>query len=90
MTFEEPDLKKFKTISLAFQSARTGGTAPAVMNAANEIAVALFLQEKIRFDQIAVLIEETLTHHNVITRPTVANLLESDKWAREFLRKQYG
>ena len=89
LTFEEPDLKKFTTLALAFQAAKTGGTAPAVMNAANEVAVDLFLGEKIRFNQISEIIEDTLLRHNVISGPTVDDLLWSDHWARDYVQKEY-
>jgi len=89
LTFEEPDLEKFTAISLAYQAAKTGGTAPAVMNAANEVAVALFLEEKIRFDMISEIIEDALQQHKLIRQTTVDDLIESDRWAREFVQKRF-
>lgn len=88
LTFEEPDLIKFRALAFAFEASKTGGTAPAVMNAANEIAVRLFLNEKIRFDQIADTIEKTLNAHDVIFEPATEDLIFADKWARDFVLKR--
>ncbi|MCD6309681.1 MAG: 1-deoxy-D-xylulose-5-phosphate reductoisomerase, partial [Candidatus Eremiobacteraeota bacterium] len=60
-----------------------GGDVPAVLSAADESAVDLFLSGKIKFSQIPVLIEKVLSAHNVITRPTLSDILESDAWARK-------
>lgn len=84
LTFDVPDFEKFRCLFLAYQAARTGGTAPAVMNAANEIAVKKFLQQQIRFDRIPIVIEQTLNAHNVDHNPTVDQILQADKWARSF------
>ncbi len=83
LTFEEPDLAKFRGLALAFQAGKTGGTAPAVFNAANEVAVQLFLDRKIRFDQIPVLVEKALAGHKTVHAPDVDQLLAADVWARE-------
>jgi len=88
LTFEEPDLTKFRALALAFEASKTGGTAPAVMNAANEIAVRLFLNGKMRFDQIADTIEKTLNAHDVIFEPAAEDLIFADKWARDFVIKR--
>jgi 1-deoxy-D-xylulose-5-phosphate reductoisomerase len=88
LTFEEPDLKKFRALALAYSAAETGGTAPAAMNAANEESVALFLKKEIRFDQIAQLIEETLNVHASVSHPEVEDLLAADSWARSFVKKK--
>ncbi len=82
LTFEEPDPGKFRALSLAYQAAETGGTAPAVMNAANETAVRLFLEEKIRFVRIAECIEETLDKITIVSHPGLEDLLEADRQAR--------
>ena len=84
LTFETPDVSKFRCLALAFEALRAGGTAPAVMNAANEIAVAKFLDRRIRFVQIAEIIEKTLEAHNPASTPDVETLLEADHWARRF------
>jgi 1-deoxy-D-xylulose-5-phosphate reductoisomerase len=83
--FDSPDLTKFKALSLAYQAARSGGTAPAVMNAANEEAVKLFLDGRLGFLEIAENIEETLMTHQVVEHPGVEELLDADRWARWFV-----
>jgi len=84
LTFDEPDLDKFRCLALAFQAIDVGGTLPAVLNAANEIAVERFLNRYITFDQIATLIEKTLDQHQFIKTPSVEDLLNADMWARRF------
>jgi 1-deoxy-D-xylulose-5-phosphate reductoisomerase len=83
LTFDPPDLDTFSCLRLAFEAARTGGTMPAVLNAANEIAVSLFLNEKIGFLDIPRLVEGVMGKHTVITDPTLNEILNSDCWARE-------
>jgi 1-deoxy-D-xylulose-5-phosphate reductoisomerase len=84
LTFDTPDLHKFECLSLAFQAIRAGGTTPAVMNAANEIAVAKFLDRKIGFLQIARMIEKTIEAHEFNAHPEVEDLLAADQWARNY------
>ena len=83
LTFEQPDFKKFKALKLAFESLETQGTAPAVLNASNEIAVALFLHKKIKFLDIANIVENVLNDHQVVKNPQVNDLLYADEWARK-------
>ncbi|GAW94314.1 1-deoxy-D-xylulose-5-phosphate reductoisomerase [Calderihabitans maritimus] len=83
ITFEEPNVKNFPCLDLAYQAGRIGGTMPAVLNAANEVAVKLFLQNKIGFLEIPRLIEETMGHHQVISNPDLGDILESDQEARQ-------
>ena len=75
LTFREPDHRKYPCMSLAYAAGRTGGTMTAVLNAANEQAVALFLKEKIQFMQIPELIERTCTKHNSISHPTLEDII---------------
>ena len=82
LTFAEPDLDKFPCLSLAMDACRIGGTAPAVMNAANEKAVGFFLKNKIRFIQIPQIIEKVMKQHQVIPSPGLDEILQSDQWAR--------
>ena len=79
LTFDEPDLSKFQCLALAYQALKSGGTAPAVLNAANEIAVAQFLTQKITFDQIPLRIERALHEHEFVENPTVDQLLAVDQ-----------
>ncbi|MDZ7261856.1 MAG: 1-deoxy-D-xylulose-5-phosphate reductoisomerase, partial [candidate division KSB1 bacterium] len=66
-----------------------GGTAPAVLNGANEAAVKLFLDRKIRFDQISIGVEEALSRHEVYPNPTIEDILKADNWARDFIKKRF-
>lgn len=83
LTFEKPDYKKFKCLRLAYQAVESGGTFPAAMNAANEIAVDAFLKEIISFNKIADIIEEILNRHNGLDADSMENLLKADKNSRE-------
>jgi len=82
LTFEEPDFETFRALSLGYEVARTGGTAAAVFNAANEAAVNEFLAGRIRFVNIVELIERCLDKHDVKRDVSVVELLEADAWAR--------
>jgi len=82
LTFEKPDLEKFRALALGFEVARTGGSAPAVFNAANEVAVQEFLAGRIKFATIIKLIENCVDKHNVKRRVSLEELLEADAWAR--------
>ncbi len=86
LTFDEPDLEKFRCLALAFQVIEQGGTAPAVLNAANEIAVERFLLRDISFDRIPYIIEKAVHEHNFVKRPSVNELIGADQWARQFAR----
>jgi 1-deoxy-D-xylulose-5-phosphate reductoisomerase len=81
-TFEEPDLKKFRNLSLAYYSLKAGGNMPCILSAANEIAVGAFLSEKIGFLQIPDVVEYTLENNQYIASPDLESLEKSDKQAR--------
>ncbi|HHW60768.1 MAG TPA: 1-deoxy-D-xylulose-5-phosphate reductoisomerase [Syntrophomonadaceae bacterium] len=81
--FESPDYERFPSLLLAVQAGRTGGTMPAVMNAANETAVAAFLQRKLSFMQIPELIAAVMSRHQTIQLPTLEQIMEADQWARD-------
>lgn len=81
--FEKPDTTRFPALSLACEAGKTGGTMPAVMNAANEIAVIGFLQGKIGFVDIASLVEQVMLKHNVIYKPDLDTILSADRRARD-------
>lgn len=83
LTFEPVSLERFPCLRLAFEAAREGGTAPVVLNAANEIAVERFLAGAIRFGRIAEIIEQTLAAHTTIAADTLETIEEADIWARE-------
>jgi len=83
LTFQQPDTRKFPCLKLAYEAARIGGTAPAVLNAANEIAVSLFLKRKVGFMEIPKMIEKVLKRHKPIKNPPLSEVLKVDAWARE-------
>ncbi|OGG55897.1 MAG: 1-deoxy-D-xylulose-5-phosphate reductoisomerase [Candidatus Handelsmanbacteria bacterium RIFCSPLOWO2_12_FULL_64_10] len=81
-TFEPPDTEQFPCLWLCYEAARLEGTAPAVLNAANEIAVSQFLNGQIGFLDIAAVNEEVLSAHRVAPEPDIEEVLEADRWAR--------
>lgn len=83
LTFEEADFETFDCLSIAYESIEKGGTAPTVMNAANEIAVAKFLNDEISFNDIPLLIRKTLDKHLFKENITLDDVLKYDAWARE-------
>ena len=83
LTFEEPDLDRFPSLNLARRAGATGGTLPAVLNAANEIAVEAFCARKISFPEITEVVADTMNSHRNTTHPSLAEILSADKWARE-------
>jgi 1-deoxy-D-xylulose-5-phosphate reductoisomerase len=82
LSFAAPDRDRFPCLRLAYDALARGGTAPAVLSAANEVAVAAFLRGALRFDQIPRVVEETLSAHAVGGGETLEQLLEADAWAR--------
>ena len=83
LTFEEPKRDLFPCLDLAYRAGKRGGTLPAVMNAANEVAVAKFLKEELTFLEIPQLIKKVMDNHKVIDSPDLEQILEADKWARK-------
>jgi 1-deoxy-D-xylulose-5-phosphate reductoisomerase len=86
LTFEKPDLEKFPCLALSYKACETGETLPAVLNAANEVAVQAFLKERISFTKIPEIIRKTMEQHSVVTDPTLSDILEADRWARKQAR----
>jgi 1-deoxy-D-xylulose-5-phosphate reductoisomerase len=82
LTFEEPDVERFPALELARQAGETGGTLPAVLNAANEVAVEAFLKREISFTEIAETVRRTMKSHTVRAAPGLEQILEADAWAR--------
>jgi len=82
LTFEEPDVERFPAIELARQAGEVGGTLPAVLNAANEIAVEAFVNRKINFPQITETVRRTMAAHRVVPHPALEQILAADAWAR--------
>jgi 1-deoxy-D-xylulose-5-phosphate reductoisomerase len=83
LTFEKPDHKKFPALKLALRVSALGGTCPAVLNAADEIAVRAFLEKQIRFDQIYHVLEKVVRGHSRVIDPTLTDIKQADLWARE-------
>ena len=84
LTFETPDYNKFPLLGLAFDSMRRAGNIPCILNAANEIAVAAFLNEKIRFVDIARIVENTINNISYIVHPSYSDYVNTNKIAREY------
>lgn len=84
LTFQKPDIHKFRCLQLAFDVVDIGGTCPAILNAANEIAVDAFLSHHLEFFQIPVIIEKTINKQFVVNKPSLSDILEADRWAREY------
>jgi len=82
LTFEEPDLERFPAVALARQAGETGGTMPAVLNSANEIAVEAFCERKISFDRISQVVARTMERHEPVAHATLEQILKADAWAR--------
>ena len=76
LTFEAPDTERFPCLALAYEAGKTGGTMPAVMNAANEVAVALFLKGRIGFMQISEIVGEMMAAHRSVSAPSAEEILE--------------
>ena len=87
LSFEEPDMEKNPCLALAMEAAKTGGTAPAILSAANEEAVAMFLEGGIGFNQIFDSVAAALGSIDIIKDPTLDEILESDAEARKFVRQ---
>lgn len=85
ITFEKPDTDTFVGLKLAYDAARTGGSMPTVFNAANEMAVKMFLQEKIKFLEIYDMISEAMAHHNVVLNPSVDEILIAESETYDYL-----
>lgn len=83
LTFEEPDLKRFRNLHLAYKAISKGGTAPCALNAANEVVVEAFLHDKIGFMEMPELIEKAITQTSYVEKPTLEDYFEVDKEARQ-------
>lgn len=83
LIFLEPDLRRFPGLRLCYFALESGGTAPCVLNAANEVAVEAFLNKKLTFDKIPLLVRKILSSHKVKENPNLKDILAADKWAKE-------
>ncbi|EMS79577.1 1-deoxy-D-xylulose-5-phosphate reductoisomerase [Desulfotignum phosphitoxidans] len=83
LTFCAPDSERFPSLAFAREACEKKGTLPAVMNAANEVAVQAFLDRRIRFSDIFTLVSTTMAAHTCIDNPDLSGIIEADRWARE-------
>jgi 1-deoxy-D-xylulose-5-phosphate reductoisomerase len=83
LTFETPDFEKFPCLRLAFGAIESGGTLPAVLNAANEVAVGAFLAGRLAFVKIPEVIRTVMDRHETMRQPDLEIIIESDAWARK-------
>lgn len=88
LDFEQPDRDTFRCLGLAYSAGRIGGTAPAWLSAANEVAVEAFLAGRVRWTQISSIIEATLQHHDGLIPDDVQDIMEADEVARQWARKE--
>ncbi|MBM6855459.1 1-deoxy-D-xylulose-5-phosphate reductoisomerase [Mediterraneibacter glycyrrhizinilyticus] len=89
ITFEKPDMETFYGLKLAFEAGRRGGSLPTVLNAANERAVAMFLNRKIRYLEIPEIIQACMENHKNIPDPTVEEILKTEKETYEFIKNRW-
>ncbi|KUG03628.1 1-deoxy-d-xylulose 5-phosphate reductoisomerase [hydrocarbon metagenome] len=85
--FESPDMEKFPALALAYRAGRIGGTMPAVLNAANEIAVNRFLTREKSFTDIPGMVEKVMERHDPVQHPDLDGILQADEWARRICRE---
>ena len=83
LTFKKPDIEAFLALPLCIAAAKSGGTVPAVLNAANEVAVSLFLKGKLSFTGIAELTRRVIDRHSSVANPALGDVFDADAWARE-------
>jgi 1-deoxy-D-xylulose-5-phosphate reductoisomerase len=88
LEFYKPDMKKFPCLDIAYRAGICGGTAPVVLNAADEVAVSAFINKKICFIDLPKIIEKVLTLHRVINNPSLDDILQADSWARKETEKR--
>lgn len=87
LTFEEPDVNKYPALALTYKALNAGGTMPCVMNAANEIAVEAFLNEKISFTEISRVVSDTMAEHKVLKGETIEEVIGASEWAKQKARE---
>ena len=89
ITFEEPDMETFYGLKLAYRAGKEGGSLPTVFNAANEKAVSMFLERKIKYLQIPEIIQACMEQHKNIESPTVDEILNTEKETYEFIKNRW-
>lgn len=89
LTFEKPDMETFRCLKIAYEAGKQGGNSTAIMNTANEMAVELFLKDKICYLDIENIIEDSLNTFEYVSNPTLEEIIELDKKVREYITKTY-
>ncbi|MDO5156918.1 MAG: 1-deoxy-D-xylulose-5-phosphate reductoisomerase, partial [Eubacteriales bacterium] len=89
ISFQKPDLDAFSGLQYAYDAIKTGGSMPTVLNAANELAVAKFLNREIQFLEIYEIIQTCMDAHNNIENPTVEDILATEKWVYETIESRW-
>ncbi|MEW6535700.1 MAG: 1-deoxy-D-xylulose-5-phosphate reductoisomerase [Candidatus Auribacterota bacterium] len=89
LNFQKPDIKKFPCLELAYEAVRIGHTMPAVLNAANEETVMLFLNDAIKFVDIPCIISGVMDQHKILLNPNIEELKQADVWARQAVKEHY-
>lgn len=89
ITFEKPDFENFRGLSLAYEAGRTGGSLPTVFNAANELAVSLFLNRRISYLTITEMIEAAMANHRTVANPDVDQILAAERETYEYIRAKW-
>ena len=87
LTFEEPDMERFRNLAFAFDAVRKGGNMPCILNAANEVVVAAFLRDEIGFLQMSEVIEKTMAKASFVQTPTYEDYVATDTEARQIAQK---
>jgi 1-deoxy-D-xylulose-5-phosphate reductoisomerase len=90
LDFEAPDFKRFPCLALALEAGRKGGTMPTALSAANEVAVNAFIQHRIRFTDIAKVVEKAVSKHRVLKEPGLDEIIGVDAWARAVAEETVG
>ena len=83
LTFRKPDYRKFPSLALAIDVGRRGGTLPATLNAADEVAVDAFLNRRLPFTGIYRIVEKVVHKHKTVATPSFSQILDADLWARQ-------
>ncbi len=89
LDFKAIDYERYPAVKLAYEAGKIGGSMPTVLNAANEVAVALFLAEKIKFIEIETIVKTAMDEHEVISNPTVVEIIEVDQHVRQKINKRF-
>ncbi len=89
LDFKAIDYERYPAVKLAYQAGKIGGSMPTVLNAANEVAVALFLAKKIKFIEIEMIVKTAMDEHEVISNPTVVEIIEVDQLVRQKINKRF-